>query len=88
MSINFHKAFRDLNPEYQNKRHERAVKCANVWLNKIGANLKQAVSVEARKNFNTYISEGNKLTIAQLRELNPQWKDDYIHHQVLEDEVV
>jgi len=88
MSINFHKGFKDLNPHYLKLRHQRAVKCANLWLDVLGAKIKEEVSAEARKNFNQYIAEGNKLTMTQLRELNPQWKDDYIRQQVFEDEVV
>jgi len=62
MSINFSKGFVDLNPYYHKMRHIRAVKAANRWLEVIKSNLKDKVAEESRKNFNKWISEGNKLT--------------------------
>ena len=35
MTINFHKGFQDLNPKYLEKRHQRATKLANKWMEKI-----------------------------------------------------
>lgn len=89
MSINFHKGFRDLNPTYHKMRHERAVKVANRWLGQIKANLEEMHYNQARKNFNDWINEGNKLTYEELQKLKDEkWKMDYIQRQLLDDVII
>lgn len=45
--------------------------------------------IEARRIFNEWIKQGNKLTFEELRNLkNEDWKFDYIRQQLLEDDII
>ena len=86
MSINFHQGFRDLNPKYHQMRHERAVRLANRWLGRIGANLKEMQYQQATKNFKDWLKEGNKLTFDELQKLKDEnWKKAYIQQDIHDD---
>lgn len=46
-------------------------------------------AIEARRIFNEWIKQGNKLTYEELRNLkNEDWKFDYIRQQLLEDDII
>lgn len=70
-------------------RHERAVKVANRWLGAIKQKFADMHYVEARKNFNIWLNEGNKLSFKELQELKDQnFKMDYIRRQLLDDVII
>ena len=60
-----------------------------MWMVNIGVHLKGMYKEEARKNFNKWCAEGNKLSFKELQDLKDEdWKYDYIMHQLLEDDVI
>ena len=81
---NFAKGFVDLNPKYEEARHQRAVNVAQRWKGMLGDKMKEKIKEEERKNFNIKIKSGYKLTLGDLKHLNDGMKSDYIKRQLME----
>ena len=48
-------------------------------MKRIGGKLTQKVETVKKEKFNDWVSSGNRLSYDDIRKLNPDYKDDYIH---------
>jgi hypothetical protein len=78
--MNMHPNFKNLNPIYDDLRYERTLKLANLWRSLLGEKLNARVEALIRKDFNQYISGGNKLDMVKIQALSHSLKTDYITH--------
>jgi hypothetical protein len=59
-------------------KYGRSKDLANYWMKQMGDKLLLKTLEEARRNFQKFIEEGNKLTYEQIKMLNTIHKGDYI----------
>ena len=78
----------DLLPELNEKKHARAKHLADQWTDKIMDKLATETKGVARKNFQNWVGQGNKLSYNNLRRLNSVWKKDYVESILNESDMV
>ena len=74
---NFHTNFVDLNPEWANKRHERAVKMANKMLDRIKISVGGDYKKKHMTIFRKDVTAGKRISYTELRNLQGDYKDIY-----------
>ena len=81
---NLHSNWKDLNPIWDQRRHERAVECSKRYLACIAKKLKEKVEIEDIKNFTNFVTDGGKLTYSDIKSLNSKKKNIYTKQLIKE----
>lgn len=74
---NFHHNFRDYSKSSQGSRQDAVKKRANILLKQIGMKMQNQVEELAYKNFKDQVQNGMRLSIQEMKQLKPSWKQLY-----------
>ena len=76
--VGFHTNFVDLNPNYSNAKRERMLKNVEKKMDSLGKTLIQKVYDQKRTIFSKDVKEGKRLNYGELRDLDSNFRKDYM----------